>query len=209
MIKCFEANYPESLGAVLVHKSPWIFQGERAVADPPSQSLLIQPGIWKIIRGWLDPVVASKVHFTNNVEELEKFIPRNQIIKELGGEDPWTYQYVEPHADENKRMLDDSIRQKLLQERKAIVKDYESATQEWIRSPRSDHGSQQKRNELADKLRTGYWQLDPYVRARTLYDRTGMIREWAHVEHYNTAHSSAPPAHNGPIPAGHGPNDLD
>lgn len=25
MIKCFEANYPESLGVVLVHKSPWIF----------------------------------------------------------------------------------------------------------------------------------------------------------------------------------------
>ncbi len=29
MIKCFEANYPESLGAVLVHKAPWIFQGMR------------------------------------------------------------------------------------------------------------------------------------------------------------------------------------
>jgi hypothetical protein len=27
MIKCFEANYPESLGAVLVHNAPWIFQG--------------------------------------------------------------------------------------------------------------------------------------------------------------------------------------
>jgi hypothetical protein len=27
MIKCFEANYPESLGAVLVHKAPWLFQG--------------------------------------------------------------------------------------------------------------------------------------------------------------------------------------
>ena len=28
MIKCFEANYPESLGAVLVHNAPWIFQGK-------------------------------------------------------------------------------------------------------------------------------------------------------------------------------------
>lgn len=27
MIKCFEANYPESLGSVLIHNSPWIFQG--------------------------------------------------------------------------------------------------------------------------------------------------------------------------------------
>jgi CRAL/TRIO domain len=27
MIKCFEDNYPESLGVVLVHKAPWVFQG--------------------------------------------------------------------------------------------------------------------------------------------------------------------------------------
>ncbi len=27
MIKVFEANYPESLGVILVHKAPWIFQG--------------------------------------------------------------------------------------------------------------------------------------------------------------------------------------
>jgi hypothetical protein len=27
MIQCFEANYPESLGVVLVHKAPWVFQG--------------------------------------------------------------------------------------------------------------------------------------------------------------------------------------
>ena len=27
MIKCFEANYPESLGSVMVYKAPWVFQG--------------------------------------------------------------------------------------------------------------------------------------------------------------------------------------
>lgn len=150
--------------------------------------------------------MASKVHFTNNVDELEHYIPRDHIIKELGGEDPWTYQYVEPDAEENRLMLDDATKQKLLQERAAFVKDFESATQEWIRSPRS---SQQRRIEIAEKLRTGYWQLDPYLRARTLYDRTGMIREWGHIQYYNTSSSTATPAHNGPIPASHGPNDLD
>ena len=35
MIKVFEANYPESLGVVLVHKSPWIFQGK--LSSRPAQ----------------------------------------------------------------------------------------------------------------------------------------------------------------------------
>lgn len=27
IIKCFEANYPECLGNILIHKAPWIFSG--------------------------------------------------------------------------------------------------------------------------------------------------------------------------------------
>ena len=27
IIKCFEANYPESLGILLIHKAPWLFSG--------------------------------------------------------------------------------------------------------------------------------------------------------------------------------------
>jgi hypothetical protein len=72
MIKCFEANYPESLGAVLVHKAPFVFSA-----------------IWNIIKGWLDPVVASKIHFTKHLEDLEQYIPRSQIMKELGGDEDW------------------------------------------------------------------------------------------------------------------------
>ena len=34
MIKCFEANYPESLGVILVHKAPWVFQG---TLSPPTR----------------------------------------------------------------------------------------------------------------------------------------------------------------------------
>lgn len=165
MIKVFEANYPESLGCVLVHKAPWIFQG-----------------IWKIIRGWLDPVVAAKVHFTNGVEDLSSFIPKSQIIKELGGDENWEYKYVEPVADENKTMEETSKRDELEAARKQDVLDYERKTFEWI------HGQDKKseRNEIASRLRKNYWQLDPYIRARTLYDRTGMIKPDGTVNFYPT-----------------------
>jgi hypothetical protein len=28
IIKCFEANYPESLGLLLIHNAPWVFSGK-------------------------------------------------------------------------------------------------------------------------------------------------------------------------------------
>lgn len=154
-------------------------------------------GIWNIIKGWLDPVVASKVHFTKNVEELEAFIEKSHIIKELGGDDPWEFHFVEPKPGENDQMKDEATRERLLDERAEIIKDYEKATQDWIKEPRA---TQQRRTELAERLRSGYWQLDPYLRARSLYDRTGLIK----VE---TSKMQA--VINGPLPAQQRDDDLD
>ncbi|KAE9369605.1 CRAL/TRIO domain-containing protein [Stipitochalara longipes BDJ] len=167
MIKCFEANYPESLGVVLVHKAPWIFQG-----------------IWKIIKGWLDPVVASKVHFTNNVEEMEAYVPKPQIIHELGGAEDWTYQYIEPVPGENDTMKDIATRDKLLLAREEIVKEYEKVTLEWIRGTGDVDAVKKSRNEIASKLKVDYWGLDPYVRARSYYDRVGMINPGGKIQFY-------------------------
>ena len=165
MIKCFEANYPESLGVVLVHKAPWIFQG-----------------IWKIIKGWLDPVVASKVHFTND-HEMEEFVPQSHIIKELHGAEDWEYKYIEPVPGENDKMKDVEMRDKFLLERKGIVDEYEKATVEWIKGV-DDTGLKVKRNELAMKLRDDYWRLDPYIRARSYYDRIGLIQPGGKLQFY-------------------------
>lgn len=162
MIKCFEANYPESLGVVLVHKAPWIFQG-----------------IWKIIRTWLDPVVASKVHFTNNPTELSSFIPSTQIPSELAGPEDWSYNYIEPVPGENDAMKDTATRDRLLSERQKVVREYEDATLEWVQGAGEEGGKEkeikEKREVLAQGLRKGYWELDPYVRARSYYDRAGLI----------------------------------
>ncbi|KAM3070127.1 phosphatidylinositol transfer protein csr1 [Clarireedia jacksonii] len=167
MIKCFEANYPESLGVVLVHRAPWVFQG-----------------IWKIIRGWLDPVVASKVHFTNNVDEMSEFVPRSHILKELGGDEDWSYTYVEPVPGENDTMKDVATRDKLLAEREKLVEEWEKATLEWIEGKGDSQGVKERRTQLAGKLREDYWRLDPYVRARTLFDRTGVIKQGGKIDFY-------------------------
>lgn len=169
MIKCFEANYPESLGTVLINNAPWVFQG-----------------IWKIIKGWLDPVVASKVHFTNNKNDMSEFIAPSQILKELGGDEDWEYKYVEPVAGENDKMKDAETRDRLVKAREELVKEFEAETLKWIKTPEGEEGKKTKarRDELAAKLKVDYWNLDPYVRARSLYDRTGALKSDGNVDWY-------------------------
>ena len=199
MIKVFEANYPESLGVVLVHKAPWIFHS-----------------IWKIIRGWLDPVVAAKIHFTKDLKDLEDFVPRKQIPKELGGDDPWEYTYVEPSSEENKRLKEEDTKRRLLDERAKVIKEYELTTQQWVHDSANEK-TLKKRAELTEKLRKGYWDLDPFVRARTLYDRTGLIKEGGDVDFYPEQQYGKPEeavtavTNNGPVVAetNHAADDVD
>ncbi|KAM4062265.1 CRAL/TRIO domain-containing protein [Hirsutella rhossiliensis] len=169
MIQCFEANYPESLGAILVHNAPWVFQG-----------------IWRIIRGWLDPVVAAKVHFTNYKAGLEEFIEPSRIIKELEGEEDWEYKYEEPVEGENDMMKDTETRDRLLGARAELYKQFEAETRTWIRAADSEEGKQAKaqRDKIAEQMRVGYWELDPYLRSRSLYDRQGIILPGGRVNWY-------------------------
>lgn len=191
LIKCFEAHYPESLGVCLVHKAPWVFQG-----------------IWNIIKGWLDPVVASKIHFTRSMEDISQFIEKKNIPKELGGEEDWEYKFVEPVPGENDAQKDTAALEKLKAERKSIVEKYEELTRAWIQEPVVDSPAPaadkppqthmtdtlRARNELAKKLETGYWVMDRYVRARTVYDRLGYIKENGDIDFYAAGSTEEAPA---------------
>jgi hypothetical protein len=143
-------------------------------------------GVWKIIKGWLDPVVASKVNFTNNVTEMEEFVEKSHIIKDLGGDEDWNYQYIEPVAGENDRMSDTETKDKLIAGREIIVKAYEKATLDWIENNAAPNISdiKAKRHTLATELKEDYWRLDPYIRARSFYDRSGMIQQGGKLQFY-------------------------
>ncbi|RLL97793.1 hypothetical protein CFD26_107094 [Aspergillus turcosus] len=172
IIKCFEANYPESLGVLLIHNAPWVFSS-----------------IWRLIRGWMDPVIVAKVQFTKNIDELEKFISRDQIVKELGGAEDWTYEYVEPDENENDRMEDTTARDALLAQRASIGDELLTATAKWVTAIKNKDeeetaAAKAHRDELIEQLRSNYWQIDPYVRSRNYLDRTGVIKDGGKIEFY-------------------------
>ncbi|KAG5981620.1 hypothetical protein E4U55_002732 [Claviceps digitariae] len=169
MIMCFEANYPESLGVILIHNAPWVFKA-----------------CWTIIHGWLDPVIASKVNFTYTRQDLEVFIAPDKLIKDLGGDEDWEYKYEEPVPGENAAMADTESRNRLLGEEQEIAARFEAATREWISLADGPDGGnvRTKREGIATEVRENYWKLDKYIRARSLYDRQGNIRGGAPVQWY-------------------------
>ncbi|GAD93708.1 hypothetical protein NFIA_013090 [Paecilomyces variotii No. 5] len=152
VIQCFEVNYPESLGAILVHKAPWVFSS-----------------IWPMIRGWLDPTVAKKVHFTKNVQDLEAFIRRDRIPKELCGDDDWEYLYIEPRPGENDLMKDTAKRDLLMERRTGLFHEFRENVSQWVIAAENGDDTtdiKNKREEIINKVESSYWELDPYIRAK-------------------------------------------
>lgn len=167
MIKVFEANYPESLGTVLVHKAPWVFQS-----------------IWSIIRGWLDPVVASKINFTKDAADLEKYVDLRNIPKDLGGQEDFKYEYVPPRAGENVQMQDQTARAEVQEERNVLLKEFEQNTEDWAMGNRPETEVKAQRAKISQQLHLNYWRLDPFIRSRSMYDRIGVLQEGGKVDMY-------------------------
>jgi len=156
-------------------------------------------GIWRIVRGWLDPVVASKVHFTNKRAGLEEFITPKQIIKDLDGDEDWTYKYPEPVEGENDVMKDVATKNRLLEERRDLYTQFEDNTRRWINQLDGvqDEEIKVERDGIAAKLRDGYWRLDPFIRARSLYDRQGIILPNGNINWYPNENANGGDAVNG------------
>lgn len=128
----------------------------------------------------MNPELVSKTHFTIGVGELERFISRDQIPKEFGGDEDWEYQYVEPSLDEGRKLQDFAGRNAILADRLALAEQFQECTMTWLwtsslRDWIGAAAANYRRNELIEELRLNYWRLDPYVRAPSHLDRIGVI----------------------------------
>ncbi|KAL3454469.1 CRAL-TRIO domain-containing protein [Aspergillus insuetus] len=181
IIECFQDNYPESLGNMIIHNAPWVFSG-----------------IWKIIKGWMDPVIVAKVHFTYNAKDLSKFIDMEKLPKAVGGKEDWTYEYKEPVEGENALMEDTATRDALQAERLKIGEKLLQETSQWIKAGGQKNedeikAHQAKRDELIEELRVNYWKIDPYTRGRNVLDRTNVIQHGGKVDYYPSSSEPVQP----------------
>lgn len=91
MIECFQSYYPESLGRCYVVNAPWIFWG-----------------FWRMIKPWLDPVVASKIIFIDDLNELMKHIDPTMLMKEYGGLSDYKFKYHPPEEKDAPKGMSDA-----------------------------------------------------------------------------------------------------
>jgi hypothetical protein len=140
---------------------------------------------------------------------MEVFVPASNIINELAGSEDWSYKYIEPVPGENDKMKDTETRDKLLTQREGIVDEYEKLTVEWIHGEGDIDGVKKKRHEIAGKLSEDYWRLDPYIRARSYYDRVGLINEGGRLQFYKGRAVETVPAANGTKPVETSADDID
>lgn len=116
-------------------------------------------------------------------------------MKELGGDEDWEYKYAEVQPGENDKMEDTETRDALLVQRQDLAREIQESTIEWIRASfkketETAQAAKEKRNGQIEQLRKQYWELDPYVRARSLYDRLDIIKGQGKIEFYPGAENA-------------------
>lgn len=160
MIGIFEAHYPESLGKLFIHKAPWIF-----------------PPIWSVVKNLLDPVVASKIVFTKSIKDLAEHVDTKYISADLGGEDDYQPEWIEPNPEDDKLLDDTETRDAIKAERAEIVKEYIEATVNWIEAKTAEESHKWKveKRKVGVKLAENYIKLDPYIRTKNNFDRAGCV----------------------------------
>jgi hypothetical protein len=162
LINLLQNYYPESFALGLVINAPWIFNG-----------------CWYIIKPWLDPVVESKIHFINNLNDLTQFIDPSVLPKRLNGTQP-DFTYIPP-TDEDLAMVtafrnDKQGQIKAEEAHREAVQNYLRITDQWAHGDETENVSEERIKATKD-LRDAFEQLVPYISTRTHYHRIGAINE--------------------------------
>ncbi|KAG2236147.1 CRAL-TRIO domain-containing protein [Thamnidium elegans] len=161
LVECFQAYYPETLGLACIHKAPWVFST-----------------IWNLITPLLDPVVASKIVFTKNLEELEKFIDSDGLPVIITG-------------DTSKPSLDDLPLSRspepgykdvpadlpCVKQYWDTVANYEAQTAQWASQPAPTNLEQDllDRLKIAQLYRLSRIKAEKVLRGETSYHVKGLI----------------------------------
>ncbi|SAM05820.1 hypothetical protein [Absidia glauca] len=153
MLVCFEAYYPETLGACIIHKAPWVFST-----------------VWAMITPMLDPVVASKIQFTKGIKELVQFIDLHVIppfLTEKRAFKPIQILHTPPPPGTLARPTAPEYK-----DYETMIAEYMRYTRVWVRTNAPANDSERKQQAL--QYRHAAINAEEYLRGRTTYHSMGL-----------------------------------
>ncbi|KAI9471222.1 phosphatidylinositol transfer protein csr1 [Coemansia sp. RSA 989] len=153
IITTIQELYPQTFMATLLFVNSWLFSG-----------------IWKVIRGWIDPMVVRRTIIVKDIKALQDFIDLSQIPKSMGGELESEFQYVYPQKEENHRMADQAGRLKAERQLATAVDSFIGETRKWTDGSVDSHNAE-SRAQAAAAFDSAATELDLYIRARFFEER--------------------------------------
>ncbi|KAJ2806734.1 phosphatidylinositol transfer protein csr1 [Coemansia guatemalensis] len=147
--------YPQTFSATLLFVNSWLFSG-----------------LWKIIRGWFDPAMAKRTMIVKDIKALETFIDRDQINTEMGGTMKHTHHYIFPTKEENAKMFDVEGRQAAEDAFSKAIDSFIQETKNWTSGAGPTSYNADSRAQAASAFDSAAGNLDQYIRARFMEERT-------------------------------------
>ncbi|KAJ2852435.1 phosphatidylinositol transfer protein csr1 [Coemansia brasiliensis] len=154
IITTIQELYPHTFGATLLFVNSWLFSG-----------------IWKVIRGWMDPMVARRTTIVKDIKALQEFIDLSQIPASMGGELKKEFKYVYPRKEENDKMADQAGRLKAERQLATAVDSFVSETRKWTEGSDVAGHNADPRAQAAAAFDSAATELDPFIRARFVEER--------------------------------------
>ncbi|KAJ2493349.1 phosphatidylinositol transfer protein csr1 [Coemansia sp. RSA 2050] len=156
LVTMINETYPQSFSATIMFVNSWLFTG-----------------IWKLVRSWLDPIVAKRTFIAKDVEQLSVFVDPSQIMVDMGGLLKYQYSFEYPTSSDNAPMLDAEGRQKAEAALREAVAAFEKETGAWVSgSGTTNSYSAESRIDAAARFGDAALKLDPYTRARFTAERS-------------------------------------
>ena len=161
-IQVLQNYYPECLGQCFIVDAPWIFHG-----------------IYKIVRGFLDPVVAAKIELIKS-SEIIKYVHPSMVPKRfVGGCDPTEFNHsIDPKNGEtriNPEMEVDELNSQIKQLRQELIRKTLSERASEAFDPESKRSTlRADLKEMTGKWETGILPENHYHRCGAL-SRNGLV----------------------------------
>ncbi|KAJ1725332.1 phosphatidylinositol transfer protein csr1 [Coemansia erecta] len=155
LLNMISESYPQMLNVTILHANSWLFSG-----------------FWRIISSWLDPLVAKRTVIAKDINELQAFMDKSEILTDMGGALENEYKYVYPTKEENTKMFDTDERLRAEIELKTAADAFFETTKDWVAKPDVGGYADQARVQAAATFHAAALRLDSFIRARFLAERT-------------------------------------